>query len=198
MRYAERLYDAFMYPLEAVALAAIRRSIIPRAKGRVLEIGVGTGANLPFYRWDRVSELHLTDVALTTGVTEFCAPGNGSAPPLRFQEARAEALPFDDASFDSVVFTMVFCSVADQPRGLAEVRRVLRPGGRLVFVEHVRPATRTLGFAADLVNPVWHAATGECNVNRDTVAAIPAAGFEYHTLKRSGRGFLAHGCARAV
>jgi ubiquinone/menaquinone biosynthesis C-methylase UbiE len=197
MRYKDSLYDAFMYPLEVVALRAIRRRIIPRASGRVLEIGVGTGANLPHYRWAQISELHALDVSLEFSVSEY-RPMSRDAALIAFHEAGAEALPFPDAYFNTVVFTMVFCSVGDQPQGLSEVRRVIRPGGTLIFAEHVRPSARMLGAATDVLNPIWHATTGECNINRDTVAGIAQAGFEFHNLWRSHKGFLAHGFATAV
>ena len=90
---------------------------------------------------------------------------------------------------------MVFCSVPDQDQALREVCRVLRPGGQVLFIEHVRPPG-ALRHVADQLNPLWHAATGECNINRDTAAAIRRAGMEIRELRVSGGGFLIDGVAR--
>jgi SAM-dependent methyltransferase len=91
--------------------------------------------------------------------------------------ARAEALPFHDGAFDTVVNGLVFCSVSDPPRGLAEVRRVLRPGGVLRMLEHVRASGRVAAWLQDRTQPVWTWFTGGCHPNRDTEAAVAAAGF---------------------
>jgi ubiquinone/menaquinone biosynthesis C-methylase UbiE len=195
MRYDERAFDVFMYPLERVALAKRRRRLLPQASGVVLEIGAGTGANLPFYNWPHVSALHLLDLSITEAVRSF-SPPNGTE--VVRTEGRAESLPFDDATFDAVVFTLVFCSVDEPDRGLAEVRRVLKPGGRLFFIEHVRPSRRPrMAGIVDAVNPLWHSLSGECNINRDTVRLIRNAGFTLETLSRGGAGLLASGTARA-
>jgi ubiquinone/menaquinone biosynthesis C-methylase UbiE len=190
MSLADRLFDAFMYPLEVGALRSRRRRRIPQARGRVLEIGAGTGANLPYYRWERLSELHLLDVELTEAARRA-----GSRGGVVLHEADVQDLPFADASFDTVVFTLVFCSVADPVRGLAEARRVLKPRGRLIFIEHVRPPGRRLARAADAANPVWHTLLGPCNINRDTVSVIAAAGFSLADVHRQGAGFLVDGVA---
>lgn len=197
--YPDALFEAFMYPLEAVSVARKRRELMPRAVGDVLELGAGTGANVASYDPARVRTLTLTDLAIggllrerAGGFRRRAGMENGA---VRFEEADAQELPFENASFDTVVFTLVFCSVPDQARGLAEVRRVLRPGGRVVFIEHVRPAGGA-GRLVDAFNPVWHAATGECNINRDTAAAIHNAGFATDELTTSGAGFLIHGAAR--
>ena len=188
-----------MYPLEAVTLRAKRRDRIRQAAGDVLELGAGTGSNLPYYDSHRVDSLTLTDLGLSERIHErtdayrrLSSSHNGN---LRLEVADALNLPFAASSFDAVVFTLVFCSVADQATALAEVRRVLRPAGRLLFIEHVRPVGGA-GRLVDTLNPVWHAATRECNINRDTVAAIRGAGFRVDDLCVSGSGFLVDGAAR--
>ena len=195
MKYADRLFDAFMYPLEAVALNRRRRERMRAVHGTVLEIGAGTGANLPFYPWDRVKALHLSDLSITQSIRSFHAV-NGTS--LHHHEADVQCLPFQDGTFDSVVFTLVFCSVPDPSRGLAEIWRVTKPGGLLVFIEHVRPAGGALRHAVEALNPAWHAFTGECNINRDTLAAIAGAGFAIESVRRGGRGLLVDGVARRV
>jgi SAM-dependent methyltransferase len=195
MKYADRLFDAFMYPLEAVALNRRRRALMQHARGTVLEIGAGTGANLPFYRWDRIEHLHITDVELTDRVRAFS--GHGEAQIFHHQ-ADVQFLPFTDEFFDTVVFSLVFCSVPDPARGLAEVRRVLKPNGTLIFIEHVRPSGGVLRRVVDIANPAWNAFTRECNINRDTLPAIKSAGFAIESVRHGGRGLLVDGVARRL
>lgn len=198
MNYPDTFFDAFMYPLEAVSLTAKRRRLMPRASGDVLELGAGTGANLEFYDPRDIRTLTVTDRTLTERLHEraegFRARAGVRNGEIRLVEADVDSLPFPSQSFDTAVFTLVFCSVPEQARALREVRRVLRPGGRILFIEHVRPHG-VGGHLADGVNPIWHAATGECNVNRDTAAAIERAGFSMEELRVSGGGFLIEGIA---
>lgn len=193
MRWAERLFDAFMYPLEAVSLARRRRLRIPEVSGIVLEIGAGTGANLPHYDLSKVEELHLSDLSLTRSVQD--SPRTTGAR-VFYHETDVQRLPFPDDTFDTVVFTLVFCSVPDPMKGLAEVRRVLKPEGRLVFMEHVKPHTGMLRHAVDVLNPAWRSLNGECNINRDTLSAIRAAGFQLDDVHEAGRGLIVDGVAR--
>jgi SAM-dependent methyltransferase len=104
--------------------------------------------------------------------------------------ADAEQLAWPSQSFDSVVGTLVFCSIPHPAQALAEVRRVLRPGGRLYLVEHVRSQHAWLGQMQDWLAPVWHWGTGGCNLNRETEATVRAAGFEIETLKIGYAGLL--------
>jgi ubiquinone/menaquinone biosynthesis C-methylase UbiE len=104
--------------------------------------------------------------------------------------ARAEALPFRDAAFDTVVASLAFCSVADPGRGLAEVRRVLRPGGTLRMVEHVRARRRWAAWLQDRLQPAWTRLAGGCRPNRDTEGAVEAAGFAVDPSTRRARGVL--------
>ncbi len=191
MDWGDRIYDLLMHPLEALIFRRLRRALIPRARGRVLEIGAGTGANLPHYRWERIDEMHLLDLALSAQ-----SLAARSRAPVRLHEADAQSLPFADGTFDTVVCTLVFCSVADQARALSEVRRVLKSDGMLIFIEHVRPGRGGLARIADAANPLWHRMIGTCNLNRDTVAAVREAGFAV----RDGRvdGMIAAGIGRPV
>ena len=193
MRWTESFFDAFMYPLETLSLNRRRRERMSGATGVVLEIGAGTGANLKHYDLSKIDQLHLSDLTLTKGVQ---APVATSGTELFYHEVDVQDLPFCDATFDSVVFSLVFCSVPDPERGLAELRRVLKPGGRLVFLEHVRPATGILRHAVNVLNPVWRSLNGDCNLNRDTLAAIRAAGFTIEEVRHGGRGLFVDGLAR--
>ena len=195
MRYPERLYDAMMYPLEATALTARRRELIPRAFGDVLEIGAGTGANIPHYEPERVRSVTLTDISLSRLLRERAEELRRRAGgDVRVRAADADGLPFPECRYDTVVFTLVLCSVPDQDRALAEIRRVLRSRGIVIFIEHVRPPG-PVRHLVDRANPVWHKVTRECNINRDTAAAIDRAGFTFHAYREGGRGFLIDGIA---
>jgi ubiquinone/menaquinone biosynthesis C-methylase UbiE len=193
MKWAEVFFDVFMYPLEVASLRRKRRFLMQRVGGKVLEVGAGTGANLRHYNFSRIDHLHITDFKLSERVKNP-VPHEGYR--LYYHEADVQDLPFDDATFDSVVISLVFCSVPDPARGLAEIARVLKPGGTLIFIEHVRPDAGSLRWIVDALNPVWHKLNGECNLNRDTVGAIRAAGFIIDRIRHSDHGLIAHGVAR--
>src|SRR5688572_11301430 len=129
-------YDRLMASTEAAGLADLRRRLLAGATGDVLEVGAGTGQNLPHYGTS-VRSLTLTepDPSMLRRLRHAAA---GAGPPTTILRAPAEDLPFDDARFDTVVSTLVLCGVPDQPRAVREIRRVLKPGGHLLFVEHVR------------------------------------------------------------
>lgn len=192
MRWAEKVFDAFMYPLEAVALRRRRRHRMSDLSGKVLEIGAGTGANLHHYNLDRVDQLHLSDLDITVRARDGASDERTE---YHFHEADVHALPFEDNTFDHVVFTLVFCSVREPARGLAEVFRVLKPGGSLIFIEHVKPDRGFFRPAVEALNPAWKAFNGECNINRDTVSAIRTAGFTIGDLRHGGGGLLVDGVA---
>jgi len=174
-------YDRALAGTEAGGLRARREALLTAARGRVLEIGAGTGANLAFYG-DGVESLTLTEPEapmarrLRRRVDEL-RPGTDIA------AAPAERLPFADDSFDTVVCTLVLCTVGDLPRALGEIRRVLAPGGRLLFIEHVRADDARLAGWQDRLNPVQRRVAHGCNCNRDTVAQIRAAAFEIGDLE---------------
>lgn len=184
-----RRYDLGMRPLEKGTLASLRRRLLSDAAVRVLEIGAGTGANVASYRRDTVvvaTDLrpgHLS-VAADKG-----ASGNSDA---RIVTVCSDAhdLPFPARAFDTVVGSLVFCSIARPESALAEIRRVLVPGGRLLLLEHVRGQTRLSRAVTDLVHPLWFALQHECRLNRETAAAVAAAGFEMEASSVHGWGFL--------
>jgi ubiquinone/menaquinone biosynthesis C-methylase UbiE len=172
------VYDRLGRRAEAGWMGDRRRELLAAARGRVLEVGAGTGANLPHYR--DIEELTLTepDPAMRRRVAPKLA---GLAFPVTVLDAPAEALPAPDASVDTVVVTIALCSVDDPARALAEARRVLVPGGRLLFIEHVRGEGRR-GRWQERVTPLWRRLFGGCHPNRDTVASIRAAGFEIEEI----------------
>jgi len=162
-RLAAAAYDPFVR--RAHGLEAERAALLAEVHGAVLEIGAGTGLNRRHYAADAEVTFAEPDPYMARRIPAPVVP------------APAEELPFADGSFDVVVSTLVLCGVDDVGRSLAEVRRVLRPGGRLVFLEHVRaPDGSRLARAQDRLNPVWRAVAG-CDCNRDTLASLEAAGF---------------------
>ena len=194
------LYDLFMRPLEKRYLRDLRAWIIPYAAGEVLEIGAGTGANLPYYDGSRITRLVLTDKEVPRDLLGRRLRGNYGGPNsreprtgLHFADADAENLPFPDSTFDSAVFTLVFCTVPDSRRGLREIRRVLRPRGRLIFIEHVRPEGKASARIFDRVTPAWKRIASGCHLNRRTVEEITEAGFAPREVRM--RGVFAAGWA---
>ena len=173
------LYDPLGASAERRWMGWRRRRLLAGARGAVLEIGGGTGANLAHYRdVDRVT-IAEPDPFMRNKIGPKL---EDARVPVEVASAGAEALPFPDGSFDTVVSTLVLCTVPDQEAALDEVRRVLRPGGRLLFIEHVR-ATGSAARWQDRLEPLWRRLLGGCHPNRDTVAAIEEAGFEIETFE---------------
>ena len=143
-------YDRQMARVEKAGLRALRQSLLAAADGDVLEIGGGTGANLPFYR-PEVESLTITEPE-TAMVRRLERRAREQAPRTKVLRAPAEDLPFEDGTFDAVVSTLVLCGVSDQPRALRQLRRVLRPGGQLLFIEHVRSDDARLAHRQDRMN----------------------------------------------
>jgi len=158
------------------AILEARRRWIPRAHGDVLEIGVGSGLNLAFYdpaRVHRVTAIDPSEPLLARAAARVAA----ASVPIELVSASAEALPFPDASFDSIVMTYTLCSIADPVRALAELRRVLRPGGELLFVEHGLAHDEGTRRWQRRLTPVWKHVSGGCHLDRDAGALLAAAGF---------------------
>jgi ubiquinone/menaquinone biosynthesis C-methylase UbiE len=173
------LYERMGASMERRWMGGRRRRLLAGARGAVLEIGGGTGANLTHYRdVDRVT-IAEPDPFMRNRIGPKL---EDTRVPVEVSAAGAEELPFPDGSFDTVVSTLVLCTVPDQESALDEVRRVLRPGGRLLFIEHVRAAGSTARWQ-DRLEPLWRRLLGGCHPNRDTVAAIEEAGFEIETFE---------------
>lgn len=153
-----------------------RRRWIPRARGYVLELGVGSGLNLAFY--DAAAVTRVTAIDPSPPLLARAAPRATAAPvPVELVEAAAELLPFDAGAFDTVVVTYTLCSVADPLAALREVRRVLRPGGDFIIVEHgLAPDASTRRWQHRLT-PMWRRVAGGCRLDRDVAALLRAADF---------------------
>jgi ubiquinone/menaquinone biosynthesis C-methylase UbiE len=175
-------YDHVMAGTEKATLRPHREALISQASGHVLEIGGGTGANLPFYGGG-VETLMLTEPDPPM-VRRLQRRVRESSPTTQLLRAPAEDLPFADQSFDVAVSTLVLCTVDDLPRALRELRRVLKPGGRLLFIEHVRSDEPRLARWQDRLNGVQLRLGHGCNCNRPTVESIRNAGFDITELKQ--------------
>lgn len=171
------LYDGFMALVEATGLGRWRRRLIGGARGRVLEVGCGTGRNLPLY--GDVERLVAFDPCLEVALRarRRAAESRDAEEPARVLVADAQALPFRDDAFDTVVSSLVFCSVPDPDRGLREVDRVLAPDGELRMLEHVRYEAPWKARIQDWVQPSWTWLTGGCHPNRETEATVERNGF---------------------
>ncbi len=186
------IYDGAMWPLERLLLRKLRQRIIGGARGRVLEIGIGTGLNLPYYPADIelvgidpdegfLKRAHKRAVALGRRVT--------------LHLARAEELPFAEGSFDMVIATLVLCTIPEPDRALCEVKRVLKPQGEFRLIEHVR-----VPWAAkvqDFLTPLWRCIANGCHLNRDTLRLVTHSGFEVLVVQRHLRGLVLEIEARA-
>jgi ubiquinone/menaquinone biosynthesis C-methylase UbiE len=161
----------------------------------VLELGAGTGANLPYYRFKNIEELVLTDITVRPALAEAAARHANSAR-VFVSEADAEDLPFRTQSFNTIVFTLVFCSVPEPRRGLAEVTRLLDPEGLVLFVEHVRPREPGTGALADIATPAWKKIAGGCHLNRNTLRLMEESGLEIARSSSDVGGVFVCGTAR--
>jgi SAM-dependent methyltransferase len=190
-------FDAAMAPLERAGLAGARAEVVSQAHGDVLELGAGSGLNLPYYRSDRVRGLTLTDYENRGDVLKDRADlrRGDLADRVRTATVDAAEIPYPNAHFDTVVATLVFCSVGCQPCGLDEVKRVLKPGGSYLFLEHVRPPNRAAARLFELANPAWGAVAGGCNLTRRTFTAIEQR-FLVSWSRGGGRGVFVWGSAR--
>lgn len=177
------LYDAMMTVMEPFGLGRWRRKLVAPAAGRTLEVGSGTGRNLAHY----AAEVRLVALDLRL---DLALAARRRRPGVALVIATAEALPFRDGAFETVVSSLVFCSVPDPHRGLRELGRVLQDGGLLRMLEHVRHRHPAAARLQDLTQPAWTWFTGGCHPNRETEAHVEAAGFAIDTATRRARGVM--------
>ena len=173
-------YDWFLSQAEEAGLRDMRRELLSEARGRCLEIGAGTGLNLEHWP-DSVNELVLTepDPHMSVRLRKKLAR------PAQVIEAPAERLPFEESSFDTVALTLVLCTVPDPEAALREVARVLKAGGRFLFLEHVRAEDPGLARWQDRLHGPWFLFGDGCHCNRDTLSTMEASPLE---LERADRG----------
>ena len=162
-------------------LAAYRSRVVPAAEGRVLEIGIGSGLNLPFYSRKAEHVIGLDPSPKLLSMARRAArPALG---PVEFIEGSAEAIPLEDGTVDTVLTTWTLCSIPDAPRSLGEMCRVLKPGGRLLFVEHGRADDPGVRRWQDFLTPVWKRIGGGCHLNRAIGVLIEGAGFQFERIE---------------
>ena len=176
------VYDRCSRASEEAGLGTIRQRLLGDASGDVLEVGAGTGVNLAHYDAG-IASLVVTEPEPAM-LRRLRPKAFEQAPLAQVVQAPAEELPFEEASFDTVVSTLVLCGVDDQARALGEVRRVLRPGGRLLFIEHVRSDDPQLARFQDRINWLNHLLV-DCDCNRQTLSAIQEQGFTVSRVERT-------------
>ena len=177
------MYDALCALLERAGMRRWRDWVTGGARGRTLEVGCGTGRNLSCYPGGAALVAVDPDGHMLRKARE-------RAPGVPLVRASAEALPFKDGAFDTVVSALVFCSVADPAAGLGEIRRVLGPGGRLRMLEHGRSDVPWRARWQDRIQPLWTRLAGGCHPNRETERIVEAAGFRIDPQTRRAKGTM--------
>lgn len=182
-RWFAATYDRLNGSAERGFMGRIRAEVAGGAQGHVLEIGAGTGANFSHY-----TDLSESVTAVEPDPYMYRRAQRHAAEierPITLQQAPAEDLPFADGSFDTVVSTLVLCSVNDPEKSLSEVVRVLKPGGQFRFYEHIRSSNPASALFQDIALPVWRWFAAGCHCNRDTVATIQESGLEIAEVEYS-------------
>jgi len=170
---ASTIYDILESPMEIMALKKWRVDLMKELNGKVLEVGVGTGKNILFYPEDAdITAIDFSEKMLNKAKLK----AEELNKKIKFYNMDAELMDFQDNTFDTVFTTCVFCSVPDPVQGLKEIKRVCKPGGKIIMIEHVRSEKRVLGLIMDLLNPLVVNSYG-ANINRRTVNNIEQAGF---------------------
>ncbi len=180
------IYSKIIYPvlleraMSKSSLARLRRELLSDVKEEILEVGFGTGLNLRHYP-AHVKKITVIDINEELG-KKAKEKILQSSIDVDYKKISADELPFENNKFDSIVSTFTFCSIADVEKALAEFYRVLKPGGRLFFLEHGRSSDRKVSFFQDLINPIFKRAS--CNLNRDMEAIIKTQDFKILTVKK--------------
>ena len=204
-----RLYDDFLLPrlvncvCGSPVVALQRARVVPRAEGRVLDVGFGSGLNLPFYDRGRVERIWALEPS--AAMRALAAPRVAACGlDVSFLDLPGESIPLPDHSVDTVVITFTLCTIPDVRAALAQMLRVLRPGGRLLFCEHGAAPDDGVRRWQDGLNGAWRRLAGGCNLNRDIPALITSAGFRVEELQQAYlrgvprfAGFISRGCALA-
>jgi ubiquinone/menaquinone biosynthesis C-methylase UbiE len=183
-----RLYDTYVLPhLIDLAcgsgdIAGQRRKVVPQATGRVLEVGMGPGLNLPFY--DRSSVEFVWGLEPSEGMRRKAAAAiEATDLEVRWLDRPGEEIPLDDRSVDTVVLTYTLCTIADWERALGQMRRVLKPGGRLLFSEHGEAPDESVRRWQHRIDPVWTRFAGGCHIIRPIPKMIESTGFQFVELE---------------
>lgn len=159
-----------------------RIKVIPFAEGNVLEIGIGSGLNLPYYSEEKVKHLTAIEPSLETWNKNKV---NIQELPFGFEfiQAYAENIPAEDNSFDTVILTYTLCTIQDTYKSLEEIRRVLKPNGKLLFCEHGKAPDKAIQKWQNRINPLWKMVGGGCNLNKDIPTLIEGNGFQFKKIE---------------
>ncbi|MGV0036185.1 MAG: class I SAM-dependent methyltransferase [Candidatus Azotimanducaceae bacterium WSBS_2022_MAG_OTU7] len=181
------IYEKYFLPkllnmaMKAPAMKALRKQLVPLAKGKVLEIGIGSGLNLPFYD----KSVHVTGLdpylELQTYAREVA---NKEGVDVDFIGLSGEKIPADNNSFDTIVMTWTLCTIPDPTQALSEIRRVLKPGGKVIFAEHGEAPDANIAKWQARVNPVWNVIGGGCHLNRRIESLYQGAGFNFDKIEK--------------
>jgi len=182
-KWFPKFYDTLMEPLERRGFRDIRKELIHKATGIVLEIGSGTGFNFPYYEDTQVIKVFAVEPEPLMREQSLARAARATVP-IEVILARGEELPFPDNSFDTIVGTLVLCTIPDPFKALEEIRRVCKPDGQILFFEHVRLNHPVLSRLQDWLTPLWKHLCDGCHLNRNTLQIIKKAGFEVVRIKR--------------
>jgi ubiquinone/menaquinone biosynthesis C-methylase UbiE len=178
-------YDLALWPLEVAILRRLRARLIKNVHGQVLEIGAGTGANLPYYTGEaRVFALDASADMLRMARRRPCQTCATAT------QADGQILPFANNTFDMVLATLVFCSVSNPLQAMAEIKRVMKHGGLLLLMEHTRGVHPITRWLTDTFHPVWYKLNGSCHLNRETARTVAQAGFVVTHVERRFGGIV--------
>jgi ubiquinone/menaquinone biosynthesis C-methylase UbiE len=169
-----------MKPLETKRFIDIRSELINKAMGEVFEIGCGTGINFNFYKDVSVTAIEPNPVLRKTSYKR----ASEAKTPIHVMEGNAEQLSFSDNSFDTVVGTLVLCTIPNPVKAIREIIRVCKPTGTILLFEHVRHENRILGMLQDLLSPIWKRACDGCHLNRDTITLLRQEEIEIIEIKK--------------
>lgn len=171
-----RFYDILEFPMEHM-FSGYRKKLLKETEGKTLEVGVGTGKNIPYYP----DNVEVTGIDFSEKMIEKAEKKSGTRDNVRVQVMDAEKMTFNDNIFDTVITSCVFCSVPDPVKGLQEIRRVCKTGGKILMLEHVRSNRKILGPVMDFLNPIPLNIVG-ANINRQTYQNLLKAGFDRKTI----------------
>ena len=158
-----------------------REKVVPQAVGRVLEVGMGTAINIPYYDASKIEMVW--GLEPSEGMRRKAAPRIAKAPfPIEWLGLPGEQIPLDNDSADTVLLTYTLCTIPDAAQALGQMRRVLKPGGRLLFVEHGAAPDENVRRWQERINPIWKRLAGGCNINREIPHMIESAGFKIEDI----------------